>query len=185
MDSRVGKLLIAHPNLPGDNWFHRTVIYIYNESPQQGTLGVTLNVPTNIPFKKLCYDKGVIYPSEYPVVHKGGPVSEASIVILHTDDWNSRNTIPAGQRYRLSSDTEMFSKLSLGDCPVYWRPYVGLTAWEPGQLDAEMRGQFPYTQAHSWLTCDATDELLFGVHGHDQWKAAVEFASTQMIDSWI
>ena len=68
---------------------------------------------------------------------------------------------------------------------MYWRPYVGLTAWEPGQLDAELNGRFPYTQAHSWLTCDATDELLFGVHGHDQWKAAVEFASTQMIDSWI
>ena len=49
MDSRVGKLLIAHPNLPSDNWFNRTVIYVYNESPQQGTLGVTLNVPTNIP----------------------------------------------------------------------------------------------------------------------------------------
>ena len=115
MSDRVGKLLIAHPNLPGDNWFHRTVIYIYNDSPQQGTLGITLNVPTNIPFKKLCYDKGIIYPSEYPVVHKGGPVSESSIVILHTDEWNSRNTIPAGPRYRLSSDTEMFSKKAVYD----------------------------------------------------------------------
>ena len=185
MSDRAGKLLIAHPNLPKNNWFHRTVVFIYNESAQQGTLGVTLNVPTNIPFKKLCYDKGVIYPSEYPVVHKGGPVNEASIVVLHTDEWNSTNTIPAGPRYRLTSDAEMFSRFSLGDTPVYWRPCVGLTIWGPGQLDAEMSGRFPYTTAHSWLMCDATDDLLFNYHGIQQWKEAVEFASMQTVDSWL
>jgi putative AlgH/UPF0301 family transcriptional regulator len=185
MQSRVGKLLIAHPNLPKDNWFCRTVVYIYNESPQQGTLGVTLNVPTTTPFKRLCYDKGVIYPSENPSVFKGGPVSEQSIVILHTDEWHSKNTIQAGPAYRLSSDEVMFERLSLGDTPVYWRPFLGLTAWAPGQLDAELTGTFPYTAANSWLICDATDDILFNYTGEEQWKAAVELCSHQMINQFF
>ena len=185
MQSRVGKLLIAHPNLPKDNWFCRTVVYIYNESPQQGTLGVTLNVPTTTPFKRLCYDKGVIYPSENPSVFKGGPVSEQSIVILHSDEWHSQNTIQAGPNYRLSSDEFMFERLSLGDTPVYWRPFLGLTAWAPGQLDAELTGTFPYTAANSWLICDATDDILFNYTGEEQWKAAVELCSHQMINQFF
>lgn len=185
MESRVGKLLIAHPNLPKDNWFYRTVIYVYNESPQQGTLGVTLNVPTTTSFKRLCYDKGVIYPSETPAVHKGGPVNETAIVMLHTDEWISKNTIPAGPAYNMSSDEVMFERLSMGDVPVYWRTFLGLTAWAPGQLEAELNGTFPYTAANSWLICDANDDILFNYNGEEQWKEALDLCSRQAIQNYF
>lgn len=184
MRNRVGKLLVAHPNLPKDNWFYRTVVYIYSENDQQ-TLGVTLNVPTTTTFKNICYNKGVIFPSDHPPVHKGGPVGEHSIVILHTDEWIGKNTIQAGTSYRLTSDDMMFERLSLGDTPIYWRAFLGLTAWQPGQLDAELSGTFPYNAANSWLICDANDDILFNCNGEQQWKAAVELCSHQMIQKYF
>ena len=179
MQSRVGKLLIAHPNLPGQDWFHKTVIYIYNDSPAQGTLGITLNVETAISVRRLLNDKGVIYPSETPLVNKGGPVTEQSIIMLHTPGWTSQNTIPAGPRYRMSSDPLMFEKLGLGDQPVYWRMFLGIAAWAPGQLEREMNSPF------GWLTCDANDDILFNYNGEEQWKAALDLCSQQMIHTFF
>lgn len=185
MDNKVGKLLVAHPNLPQSDWFRKTVIYIYSDTEQYGTLGVTLNVETSTTVKKLCYDKGIIYPSEQPLIHKGGPVSEQSILLLHSDDWTSTNTTTAGPGYFLSSDNTMLSRLSMGDQPAYWRLFLGLASWAPGQLDLELNGQFPYTAAHSWLTCDANDDIMFNYDGEEQWKAAVELCSHQMINTYF
>jgi putative transcriptional regulator len=184
MSNRVGKLLVAHPNLPDDDWFRKTVIYIYSEN-EQGTLGVALNVETTTTTKKLCYDKGILYPSEHPRIYKGGPVVEQNILMLHSDEWSSRNTTHAGPRYRLSSDTVMLERLSMGDQPAYWRLLLGLCAWAPGQLDLELSGQFPYTAENSWLICDANDDIMFNYSGEEQWKAAVELCSHQMINQFF
>ena len=184
MHSRVGKLLVAHPNLPENDWFRRTVIYIYNDN-DQNTLGVALNVETSTSVKKLCYDKGIIYPSEYPSVYKGGPVQQNTVLMLHTSEWISQNTISAGPGYHLSSDSVMFERLSLGDQPAYWKMCLGLCAWAPGQLDAELSGKYPYDSSNSWLICDANDDIIFNHDGEEQWKAAVELSSYQMINQFF
>jgi putative AlgH/UPF0301 family transcriptional regulator len=185
MDSRVGKLLIAHPNLPKDNWFYKTVIYIYSDHPNAGTLGITLNVPTTLTVNSLSYSKGILYPNEVDRCYKGGPVSKEAVIMLHTDEWCSRNTIPAGNGYRLSSDSQMFERLALGDYPAYWRMFMGLSAWAPGQLDLELTGQFPYKAESSWLLADATDYNMFNVDQTEQWEAAVELSSQQMINQFF
>jgi putative transcriptional regulator len=183
--SRVGKLLIAHPNLNEDDWFYRTVVYIYSDSPDQGTLGLTLNVPTTMTVKGLCKQKGVIFPSEYNQVHKAGPVNETSILLLHSADWHGKNTIKAGNGYKLTSDNTMFERLSLGDEPAYWRMMMGLAVWQPNQLDMELAGTFPYKSSNSWLVCDATDDILFNYTSETQWKAAVELCSQQMLETFF
>jgi putative transcriptional regulator len=79
----------------------------------------------------------------------------------------------------------MFERLSLGDAPVYWRAFLGLTAWQPGQLDAELSGTFPYNATNSWLICDANDDILFNCDGEQQWKQAIELCSHQMIQRYF
>ena len=179
MESKLGKLLVAHPNSPRHDWFYKTVIYIYSDSLQQGTLGLTLNVDTTITVKQLCKDKGIIYPSEYPSVNKGGPVTEQSIIMLHTPGWTSQNTIPAGPKYTMSSDPLMFEKISLGNQPAHWRMFLGLSAWAPGQLDRELGSSF------GWLTCEANDDIMFNYSGEEQWEAALALSSQQMINSFF
>ena len=185
MTNRVGKLLIAHPNLPSTDWFYRAVIYIYADREDEGTLGICLNTRSKTSVQKLCNDKGIIYPESHSAIYTGGPVSPNSVTMLHTDEWHSTNSTKAGPSYILSSDMQMFERLSLGDQPIYWRPFLGLTAWAPGQLDAELNGTFPYRAANSWLICDANDDILFNYNGEEQWKAAVELCSQQMIQNYF
>ena len=183
--SYVGKCLVAHPNLPSTNWFHNTVIYIYQEHARLGTLGLCLNVPTTASVRALLNTKGIIYPEGISQVHKGGPVNEQAIFLLHSDEWESGNTISAGPGYRLSSDEKMLELLSNGYQPAYWRMFVGICGWGPGQLEAELKGTFPYTKENSWLVCNASDELLFGTDSEKQWTKALEISSSQMFDQYI
>lgn len=183
--SRIGKCLVAHPNLTSDNWFYRTVIYIYEDNERVGTLGLCLNVPTTATVKAVLHSKGILYPEGTTQVHKGGPVNEHALFLLHTDEWSTGNTIQAGHGYLISSHEQMLEKIAMGDEPAYWRMVAGLCGWTPGQLDAELRGEPPYTSEHSWLICDATDELLFLYDAEEQWQKAVEMSSSQLFDQYF
>lgn len=183
--SRVGQLLIAHPNVPEDNWFHQTVIYIHEDNDRIGSVGLTINVPTTATVKALLNAKGILYHEGVSQVFKGGPVNESAIILLHTDEWESHNTTTAGQGYRISSDDHMMEKISSGDAPAYWRMFVGLCGWAPGQLDMELQGIFPYTASNSWLTCRANDDILFLTEPEEVWEKSVEMASNQMFNSYF
>lgn len=183
--SKVGKLLIAHPNLPKDNWFHKTVVYIYLDNDSEGTFGVALNVKTTLQIKKLCYQRGVLYPDNVPSVYKGGPVADHTVMMLHTDEWICGNTVSAGNRYSITSDDRMFETLALGHTPAYWRMFLGMCGWRPGQLDMELSGTFPYKVENSWLTCDANDSIMFESDGEKQWELALKLSRKQMINSYF
>jgi putative transcriptional regulator len=177
--SRVGKLLIANPNFPSVSPFAKTVIYIYQDDSSIGTVGVILNKPT-ISVTEFCEDNGIMFPDDQARIHKGGPVSSTSILILHTDEWESSNTVKVGNRLSISSDNHMFLKMSTGNEPIYWRTFYGVSAWHPGQLDKELQGDAPYAN-NMWLIADADDDVLFNYDGHDQWVRAVDMCSQQTI----
>jgi putative transcriptional regulator len=184
MENRVGKLLIATPTMPAENFFAKTVVYIYADD-DRGTTGVILNKESNTTVQDLCYDHKINYPNSSPKVYIGGPVNKSAMVLLHTDDWQSQNTALAGKNLLVSSDKIMMLKMSEGNEPIYWRMIVGLSVWAPGQLDMEIKGQFPYNEAHEWLTVDPTEDILFEYDGEEQWNKALELYSQQMIDYYF
>jgi len=182
--SLVGKLLIAHPNVPTGNPFHRAVVYLYQDNPSEGSIGVILNKPSKFTIQDVCKDKGIEYPWTKKVIYHGGPVTQNALVLLHTNDWSSSNTVHAGMNLCVSSDNVMFEKLSMGDEPLYWRLFGGMCGWAPGQLEAEMKGKWPYRAENSWLTADATDTFIFSTEGDKQWQQAFELSSTQLFDQY-
>lgn len=182
--NRVGKILIAHPKLPENNLFYRTVIYLYQDNGM-GSVGVILNRETQWTIQEVCEDKGISYSGSNRLLHYGGPVNRTSLVMLHSDEWFSGNTTSAGAGLNASSDNQMLERISIGDYPAYWRLFVGICAWTPGQLDAEMSGTFPYTAEYSWLLADANDNILFDYDGEKQWEKAIELSSSQMLDQYF
>lgn len=183
--SREGKILIAHPNLSKKDWFARTVVYVYLDSSVDGTKGIVLNMPTILTVRDVCYKRGIDYPYLEERVFQGGPVAGEAIVMLHSDEWQSRNTTTAGPGYLLSSDYDMFEKIAEGNQPAHYRIFAGIASWAPGQLDLELAGDFPYRTENSWLIADANDDIIFGYDGFDQWEKAIELASQQMFNSFI
>jgi putative AlgH/UPF0301 family transcriptional regulator len=183
--SREGKLLIAHPNLPKTDWFARTVVYVYADDGLNGTRGVVINMPSVLTVTDLCSKRDILYPYSDERVFQGGPVSGDAVIMLHSNEWQSRNTTTAGPGYLLSSDYDMFEKIAEGNQPAYHRVFAGIASWAPGQLDMELQGDFPYQAENSWLLAEANDDILFGYEGYDQWEQALDLSSQQLFDNYF
>lgn len=184
MSSLKGKLLIAHPNIKSDSPWHKTVIFLYDIT-KQGHLGLILNIESSFTVKQLCNQKGIMYDDGVRKIHTGGPVAQESIVMLHTNEWQSENTMNAGSKQRLSSDEIMFRKIAYGDVPAWYRVFAGICGWAPGQLEMELSGRFPYKPENSWLIAQANDDLVYGYTGHEQWDVALQAATEQAVSTWM
>jgi len=182
--SRQGQLLIAHPNLPSDNPFSKTVIYIGHDDAE-GVQGLILNKPSNYSVSEFLQRRNYPFINSGHRMRVGGPVNSTSVFMLHSNDWESSSSIDAGKGLSITSDDFMLEKLGLGYVPAYWRIFVGISAWGAGQLEMELSGKHPYRIENSWLTCEANDHIVFNYDGEDQWIKAVELSSQQMINSYF
>ena len=79
-DDLSGRLLVATPLL-GDPNFRRTVVLVVEDEAEEGTLGVVLNRPTEVPVGQVLesWTDLVTGPS---VVFRGGPVAPNSALAL-------------------------------------------------------------------------------------------------------
>lgn len=180
----LGKLLISHPNLPKNNPFHKTVIYIFQHN-NQGTQGLIINKSSDFPVSQFITSKGWQMPLSKETMRFGGPVSPKTVIMIHTDDWYSSSTQSIVNGISLTFDEFMFEKMSTGNTPGLWRMCVGVCAWHPGQLDLELAGKYPYTPENSWLMVDATRSIMFEHDGDKQWQKAMELSSKHMIEQWF
>jgi putative transcriptional regulator len=153
-----GRLLVATPLL-GDPNFRRTVILIVEDEPEEGTLGVVLNRPTEVQVEQVLesWTELVTGPS---VVFKGGPVSPNSALALalaRGDDeplgWRSLDGSSLTARIGLV-DLEAPPELLAGGITSL-RVFAGYAGWGPGQLQAEIEEGAWYV-----LTGEPTDAFL-------------------------
>jgi putative transcriptional regulator len=140
-ESLSGRLLVATPLL-GDPNFRRTVILIVEDEPEEGTLGVVLNRPTEVQVGQVLesWTDLVTGPS---VVFRGGPVSPNSALALalaRGDDeplgWRSLEGSNLTSRIGLV-DLEAPPELLAGGITSL-RVFAGYAGWGPGQLQAEI-----------------------------------------------
>ena len=140
-ESISGRLLVATPLL-GDPNFRRTVILIVEDEPEEGTLGVVLNRPTEVQVGQVLesWTDLVTGPT---VVFKGGPVSPNSALALALTRGEDE---PLG--WRSLDGSAMMSRIGLVDLGAppellaggitSLRVFAGYAGWGPGQLRAEI-----------------------------------------------
>jgi putative transcriptional regulator len=140
-ESLSGRLLVATPLL-GDPNFRRTVILIVEDEPEEGTLGVVLNRPTEVQVGQVLesWTELVTGPS---VVFKGGPVapnSALALALARGEDeplgWRSLDGSSIMSRIGLV-DLEAPPELLAGGITSL-RVFAGYAGWGPGQLRAEI-----------------------------------------------
>ena len=172
-----GKILVAHPSLE-DRVFSESVIYLYQHD-KSGSIGIVLNKPTTYLFASIMQRKHFDYESKR-VVYNGGPVSEHALVMLHSDDWYSSNTMPLSPGIAISSDEFMLQKIAMGNEPRSWRVFSGMAAWGPGQLEQEI------SRPQGWLVAEVPNaEKLFSSKGETQWIEAIDLCSQQTINNFF
>jgi putative transcriptional regulator len=141
VQSLSGRLLAATPHL-GDPNFRRTVVLIVEDDKDEGTLGVVLNRPTEIPLEQVL-ESWTNLASGPQVVFRGGPISPTSALALalaHGPDE------PVG--WRSLDGTPMMSRLGLVDLGAppellvggitSMRVFAGYAGWGVGQLRDEI-----------------------------------------------
>lgn len=140
-ESLGGRLLVATPLL-GEPNFRRTVILIVEDEPEEGTLGVVLNRPTEVQVGQVlqAWAELVTGPT---VVFKGGPVSPNSALALALARGEDE---PLG--WRSLDGSSLMSRIGLVDLEAppellaggitSLRVFAGYAGWGPGQLRAEI-----------------------------------------------
>lgn len=139
--SLSGRLLAATPRL-GDPNFRRTVVLIVEDDRQDGTLGVVLNRPTEIPLGQVLEGWAGLACGPQ-VVFRGGPVSPGSALALalargthEPVGWRSLDGSPVMARLGLV-DLGAPPELLAGGISAM-RVFTGYAGWGAGQLRGEI-----------------------------------------------
>jgi len=140
-DPKAGRLLVATPLLVDPN-FQRSVVLIVEHEVAEGTLGVILNRPTEIPVGRVL-DQWTDLATDPSVVFRGGPVQPDSALALalipgtgEPLGWRALDGAPALARLGLL-DLDTPPRL-LEPVIRQLRVYAGYAGWSPGQLQSEI-----------------------------------------------
>lgn len=137
----TGSLLVATPLLADPN-FRRTVVMVVEHASDEGTLGVVLNRPTEVPVSQVLPPWAGL-TSGPPVMFQGGPVALDSALALASVPGEDE---PLGWR-RLDGEPSV-SRLGLVDLDAppeilaaevrQLRVFAGYAGWASGQLEGEI-----------------------------------------------
>jgi len=170
-----GKLLVSHPNL-NDGLFSKSVILI-TENNLHGTSGLILNKPSRFKIHEVVGNE-VHHAVADHTLYQGGPLSQNSLLIVHTSEWYSSNTLPLPIDISVSSDHFMFEKINMGNLPERFKFVSGMSGWQANQLNEEIN-------RNSWLVCDTDCDLIFNYAGVPMWNKAVEMCASQTISNYF
>lgn len=168
--NKVGKFLIARPSI-GSGFFKHSVVFVYEDSAN-GTAGLNLITASNLTLASIDPEKSVDYPGVDPVVYLGGPVNSRALMMLHSDDFVSTNTLFTDSGLHVSSDNLMIDKLFSGNWPSLFRLTAGASVWAPGQLDYEISRDL-------WLVSELDHSPVFDLEGDKLWNWAVEHVGSR------
>ena len=168
LNTLKGKLLLAMPGL-GDPRFYKTVIFMCDHDAK-GSMGLIINQSVlNITLGKLLselqIENGHTIANDIPVL-TGGPVETARGFMLHTSDFNHKDTMQVTPQFSFSGTLDALKEVANGHGPKELIFMLGYAGWGAGQLDQEL-------QENSWMVCDADHEILFNTRAEDKWDRAM------------
>jgi putative transcriptional regulator len=168
-DPKAGRLLVATPLL-GDPNFRRAVVLIVEHEPAEGTLGIVLNRPTEIPVGQVL-EQWTELATDPSVVFTGGPVSPTSALALalvpgreEPLGWRALDGAPALARLGLL-DLDAPPRL-LAPAIQSLRVFAGYAGWSPGQLEAEI-------DEGAWYVLPAEPGDVFAAEPDRLWRTVL------------
>lgn len=178
MTDLTGKILIAPPTVDEQFW-ESSVIFVV-EQDKNGTVGLVLNKESNMSledFGNYCNHE-LTRPGS---VYVGGPSNSKVITMLHSPEWSCNNTLKINNEYAISSSSEILKLIEENKVPKFWKLFVGLATWAPGQLEQEINN----SSTRAWLIADPTYRIVFGKDTKKQWNAAIKQASSEFVQKLL
>ncbi len=165
----TAKLLIAMPGM-GDPRFDRSLIFLCAYSGD-GAMGLIVNKPApDLAAADLLEQLGIaVGPGTIRLpVHAGGPVEHGRGFVLHSADYGRPGTtMGIDGRFGMTATLEILEDIAKGAGPRRAILALGYAGWGPGQLEGEIL-------RNGWLTCDASEDLVFATPDEEKWAAALQ-----------
>jgi putative transcriptional regulator len=155
-----GHFLISMPGM-ADPRFERCVIYLCSHS-SAGAMGLIVNkLLEDITFDEIkrqlvdeAQDEINVDPNLNVPIYLGGPVERGRGFVLHSTDYGLESSLEVNSNICLTASIEIIEAIANKSGPEKYLLALGYAGWGAGQLEAEMI-------ENSWLTCEATPEILF------------------------
>jgi putative transcriptional regulator len=178
-----GTLLIAPPSVR-HQLFNSTSILITEINPI-GTIGVIVNKESRMTISEFGERLGFDFEHIPGMLHIGGADRQTSFSILHSPEWSSLNTFRVNNHFSVSSDNDVLKRFEVGDEPKYWRMFLGMCVWNPGELDNELNGLGSPRSNINWCTSTCDPELIFETDLEDIWDASLERCSLEFAQNFM
>lgn len=167
--------LLSMPGL-NNSWFDKTITYLF-EHNEDGAFGFVINRPAALLAGEV-YDQleiECVNPVDRrTTVYEGGPVDkERGFVLFPSDEvYTHTESCSEGRGVTLAGSTDILMEIGNGNGPMDYLLLLGYAGWEAGQLEDEMA-------ANSWLTCEASQEILFSHHVDEKFNLAASTLGIQ------
>jgi putative transcriptional regulator len=168
MQSLRNHFLIAMPNLEDPN-FNQSVTYVCQHD-EQGAVGIVVNRPGHFTFADIFVRLGITFDDDeraLALVLSGGPVEPERGFVLHAAAADFESTIDVGSGISLTASRDVLEAIADGSGPPQALLALGYAGWGAGQLEAEIA-------ANSWLSVEATSEVLFETPYAERWTKAAD-----------
>ncbi len=170
--SFAGKILLAMPSID-DPRFDQSVIYLCSHG-EDGAMGLVINqVLPGIDMVELIEQLNI----EKDMTHKadllsmdvlsGGPVDSSRGFLLHSLDFNMKDTLIVNDNIGITGTIESLEAVATGDGPKDRLFILGYAGWSAGQLEEEI-------QNNVWLVTEPDRAMLFDTHPEEKWKKAID-----------
>ena len=147
--------LVSMPQL-NDGCFKDSVVYILDHS-DSGAFGVVINHEMGMHLEEV-FSQLSISPIDDSVgelaVLNGGPVDEGHGLVLHKHGQMFETTTEFKGGVSVSSSRDVLESIAKREPPSEYLVVLGHAGWSAGQLESEVI-------ANTWLTVEATTEILF------------------------
>lgn len=159
---KIGNLLVASPSVA--DWWDKSTVAILEQN-QYGNTGVMINRKSGLSVTQLGEQLG--FAIDLPgMVYIGGPTSNTTLVLLHSNEWSCSNTKNINAHFSMSTAKDIIQRLATGDVPCHWRVCIGLCAWSTSKLKSELDNNL-------WYLAESFGNLLFDHDEDAQWDMAI------------
>jgi len=160
-----------------DTLFEKTVVYICKHN-ENGAMGLIINKSLSQKeldgFFQINENLSIKLKNANNKVFLGGPVLIENIIVLHTNDLVTENTIPITNKISISSDKTILKKIRTVT-NLKFKIFLGHSGWDGGQLEREIKNG-------DWLIQKSNIDLIFDMPKETIWEHVIKSLGIEIND---
>jgi putative transcriptional regulator len=161
-----------------DPYFNRSVLFMC-EHDKDGAMGLIVNKPFKDPTLKQLfetfYDDSNEILNSVEQVYFGGPVLVERGIVLHSGEYNFKDSIKISKDFFISSHKKTLEDILAKKGPKLNRLLLGHAGWTSGQLEREIENG-------DWLVQETNPNFIFNMPVDKMWEVAISSFSIDIAD---